>query len=189
MIHRTLPAVLLAAASSLHAAEIPPSMSHYIENDLATWIADAQIIASVREQNARTAGLSEEEVISLDNQWRAEVGQSEQPMIQGVLHSPLSDHLRSFQDASAGRITEIFVMDSVGLNVAASDVTSDYWQGDEAKFQKTFPMGPRAVFVDEIELDESTQRYQGQVSFSVTDPATGDVVGAITFGLDATAFY
>jgi hypothetical protein len=45
-------------------------------------------------------------------------------------------------------ITEMFVMDAKGLNVGQSDVTSDYWQGDEAKWQKTYGAGPGVVFVD-----------------------------------------
>lgn len=73
--------------------------------------------------------------------------------------------------------------------VQAGEVTSDYWQGDEAKFQKSFEMGPGAFFIDDIELGESRQTYRGQVSFAITDPASGDVVGAITIGLNAAAFF
>ena len=81
-------------------------------------------------------------------------------------------------------ITEIFVMDARGLNVAQSDVTSDYWQGDEAKWQDTFSKGPGAVHISEVEEDESTQTFQSQVSMSVTDPADGSVIGAITVGVN-----
>jgi hypothetical protein len=62
-------------------------------------------------------------------------------------------------------------------------VTSDYWQGDEAKWQKTFSMGPDAVFVDEIEKDESTQALQSQISVTIKD-SSGAAVGAITIGLN-----
>ena len=86
-------------------------------------------------------------------------------------------------------IAEVFIMDAQGLNVAASAVTSDYWQGDEAKFQQTYGVGPDAVHISEVELDESTQTYQAQVSLSLTDPATGALIGAVTFGLNAQAFY
>ena len=64
-------------------------------------------------------------------------------------------------------------------------MTSDYWQGDDAKWQKTYQVGPHAVFVDEVEQDESTQRYQTQVSVSIADPVTGEVIGAVTIGIDA----
>ncbi len=80
-------------------------------------------------------------------------------------------------------------MDALGLNVAASGVTSDYWQGDEDKYSKSYGAGPGAVFVDAIEFDESSQSYQGQVSFSLTDPVTGQMIGAVTVGLNAEAFF
>ena len=73
-------------------------------------------------------------------------------------------------------------MDNKGLNVGQSDVTSDYWQGDEAKWQKTFSVGPTAVFVDKVEKDESTQKFQTQVSISIVDG--GAAIGAVTVGLD-----
>ena len=77
---------------------------------------------------------------------------------------------------------EIFVMDNKGANVCMTDKTSDYWQGDEAKFQKSYAGGSGAVFVDDVEFDESTQAYLVQVSVPVKD--NGKVIGAITFGID-----
>lgn len=93
--------------------------------------------------------------------------------------------MQSVREDSQGLITEVFIMDNRGLNVGQSDLTSDYWQGDEAKWQKTYQMGPDAVFVDEVELDESSQRFQTQVSFSITDLVSGEVIGAVTIGIDA----
>ena len=82
-------------------------------------------------------------------------------------------------------ITEVIVMDAKGLNVAASGATSDYWQGDEAKYQETYPKGPGAVHFGEVEFDESSQTYQAQISITVTDPDTGRPIGAMTVGVDA----
>ena len=75
-------------------------------------------------------------------------------------------------------------MDDKGLNVAQSSVTSDYWQGDEAKWQKTFQAGPNAYHIGDVEEDESTQMFQSQVSYAITDPASGKVIGAITVGVN-----
>jgi hypothetical protein len=83
--------------------------------------------------------------------------------------------------------TEIFVMDGRGLNVGQSDVTPDYWQGDEAKWQKTYLEGPGAIHIGDIEMDESTQQFQAQVSVSVVDPASGTVIGAVTVGVNVDA--
>ena len=83
--------------------------------------------------------------------------------------------------------TEIFAMDDKGLNVAQSDVTSDYWQGDEDKWQQTYLVGAGAVHISEVELDDSTQTYQSQVSVTVVDPETNAPIGAITFGINVDA--
>ena len=96
--------------------------------------------------------------------------------------------LPGFVERSEGRITEIILMDSRGMNVAVSDITSDFWQGDEAKYQETYLVGADAVHVGEVELDESSQTYQAQVSFVVTDPQTGESIGAVTVGLNAAEF-
>ena len=189
MFRSALIALSVVVVPAAQASEVPPAMSQYIYENLMSWVNDVRIVAAVAEQNKQTSGLSEAEIIERDNVWRAEVGMANTPLIDTVLNAPLSAFLRDHMEKSEGRITEVFVMDSKGLNVASSGVTSDYWQGDEAKFQQTFPKGAGTVFIDDIELDESTQTYQGQVSFAVTDPARGQVVGAITVGLDASAFF
>ncbi len=189
MFRSTLVALSLLTAQTAFAADVPPAMTQYIEGDLMGWVNDPVIVAAIKEQNVRTASLSSDEIIAQDTDWRAQVGGTDTPLISAVLDAPLSAFLTEHLEKSGGRILEVFVMDHVGLNVAASNVTSDYWQGDEAKFQKTYGAGAGSIFVDDVELDESTQAYQGQVSFAVTDPASGDVIGAITVGLNASAFF
>jgi hypothetical protein len=77
-------------------------------------------------------------------------------------------------------------MDNQGANVAMSDKTSDYWQGDEAKFTKSYNGGKGNIFVDEVKFDNSTQAYLVQVSVPVKD---GDkVIGAITLGINVDKF-
>lgn len=188
MLKKTLFALPFLTASMAQAADVPPAMSAYIYDDLMTWVNDAQIVSAIQAQNTQTGGLTETDILARDTAWRAEVGQTSRPTIDPVINAPLSAFLREHLEKSGGRITEVFVMDGVGLNVAASDVTSDYWQGDEAKFTETYAKGSGSVFIDEIELDESTQTYQGQVSFAITDPNSGEVVGAITVGLNAEFF-
>ncbi|WP_299963233.1 hypothetical protein [uncultured Roseobacter sp.] len=180
---------LVFAATAALAVDAPPAMTAFVEAEIMSWAQGPEVIAAVNEQNARTTSATSDQITAWDTAWRAEVGQTDQPMISEVIEHPLSAALRDQVAASGGRITELFVMDAQGLNVAASDITSDYWQGDEAKHSETYGAGPGAVFVDEIELDESTQTYQGQVSFTLTDPATGEAVGAVTVGLNAESFY
>src|SRR3546814_3027863 len=69
-------------------------------------------------------------------------------------------------------------MDRSGLNAGQSAITSDFWQGDEAKFQKTFQVGPDAIFVDDIEINEDTGAEIAQLNMSIAQD--GKLVGAIT---------
>ncbi len=184
-----LSAPLIVAASLAQAVDAPPAMRAFVESNVLSWASSKQVIDAINTQNTQTAGSSEAQILEWDAQWRAQVGQADQPLISDVMGRDLSVFLKEQVEASGGRITEIFVMDALGLNVAASDVTSDYWQGDEDKFIKSFGAGADAVFVDAVEFDESAQSYQGQISISLTDPATGEVIGAMTIGLNAEAFF
>lgn len=48
-------------------------------------------------------------------------------------------------------------------------------------------MGADAVHFSEIEFDESSQSYQAQISMTISDPATGAPIGAMTVGINADA--
>jgi hypothetical protein len=123
----------------------------------------------------------------MDKDWIAQTDAGSKPMIDAVLGNALSQFLQQQQGAAGGVVTEIFVMDNRGLNVGQSEITSDYWQGDEAKWQKTYQAGADALFIDEVEMDESTQAFQSQLSMSIVDPASGEVIGAITVGINIDA--
>ncbi len=179
-----LAATAAVLATQVSALDVSDAMQDYLDNSIRAWSQDPAIVDAIVEQNVRTAGFDGAMITDLDLAWRAEVGTANTPTIDAVLGAPLSDFLRAQVAASGGTITEVFVMDSVGLNVGSSGVTSDYWQGDEAKFTETYGIGPDAVHFSEIEFDESSQSYQAQISIPVVD-AAGAVIGAITVGVNA----
>lgn len=176
--------IILATASASHADEFTPALKSYLETSIADWAQSDVLLEAIRSANARTSGYDAARIDEMDQAWRAEVGAASSPTIQPVLESAAADFLRDQVERSGGAITEAFVMDSVGLNVAASDVTSDMWQGDEAKFQKTYSVGAGAVHIGDVEFDESSQSYSAQISVSISDPATGELLGALTVGID-----
>lgn len=180
-------ATLTLAANSASAGAVEDNMKSYVETEVRSWFADPSIVAAVQAANTAHAALSPGDIATLDDQWKAEVG-TDSALIKKVTESATSAFLRDRIASSDGKVTEIIVMDNHGLNVAISDVTSDYWQGDEDKFQKSFGMGASAFHVSEVELDESTQTYQAQLSFTLTDPATGAPLGAVTVGVNAESF-
>jgi len=155
-----------------------------VEDQIKGWTTNAVIVEAVRSQNDKHAGLTQADIDALDKKWRAETEASAKPMINGLLGRDASKILVGYKNDGAGLFTEIFAMDNKGLNVAQSDVTSDYWQGDEAKWKKSFLAGPDGLFIDEVEFDESTQTYQAQVSISIADPDSGEAIGAITVGIN-----
>ncbi|WP_425418176.1 hypothetical protein [Oricola indica] len=177
-------AMTFAVNASMASGEHIPAVTDYANANIKPWLSDAAVVAAIKAQNEANSGLAQADIDSLDQKWRAGVDGGDMTLIDTVLANSLSDYLREKQMGSNGVITEIFVMDAKGLNVGQSDVTSDYWQGDEGKFQKTYGSGDAAaIFVDEAEKDESTQMLQSQVSMTVADE-TGQPIGAITVGIN-----
>jgi hypothetical protein len=80
-------------------------------------------------------------------------------------------------------VVEAFVMNDRGTLVCSMAETTDYWQGDEAKWQKTFVEG-REAFVEEPAFDVSSGKYAIQVSVPVAE--AGKRIGAVTLTLKLT---
>ena len=178
-----LAGVLLSSPAVAEEPHVAP-MQDFARAKVAEWVRNAALVEAIKAQNSKHAGLTQAEIDNMDQQWRSETGAASRPMIERILSNGLSKYLAGLKEQEQGLVTEIFVMDNKGLNVGQSDVTSDYWQGDEAKWKKTYLAGPDAVFVDEIEQDESTQMFQSQLSMTITDPGSGEVIGAITVGVN-----
>ena len=170
----------VALAEEAHVAPVKA----YVSENVVSWAKDPVVIDAIRKQNEEHAGLDQAKIDELDKEWRAQATAADKPLIDEVLGREISKFLAAKKDESAGMITEVFVMDNKGLNVGQSDVTSDYWQGDEAKWQDTYLVGPDALFVDEVEQDESTQALQSQASMTIVDPDSGEAIGAITIGIN-----
>lgn len=156
----------------------------YAEEQLSKWLENEDLIQAIRDQNAAHSGLTQADIDQLDLDWRAERKAEAKPLINRLLSQPTSEWLRGQQAETANFVTEVFAMDNHGLNVAQSVETSDYWQGDEAKWQKTFGNGSGDIHISEVEFDDSTGSYQSQVSMPIKDPSTGELIGAITFGVN-----
>lgn len=154
-------------------------------NLVRDWLKNPVVEISIQAQNKRYKDLPQAEVDKLDKQWRAERKSEDQPLIAATLSSPLSSYLTQIQAASAGLFTEIFVMDAKGLNVGQSSITSDFWQGDEGKFQKTFPNGAAAVFIDDPEFEDKSQTWRAQVNLTVSDK-DNKPIGAVTVEYNLT---
>ncbi|MBU1248866.1 MAG: hypothetical protein KKB70_09215 [Proteobacteria bacterium] len=169
--------VSMLSTGVVFAEEAPQKIKDLATSELAAYGTDAGIIAAVKAQNAK--GITLDAIKAKDEQWKGDAGLAD--YMKAIVDGSCGPQIRAMQK-SKPYYAEIFVMDNQGANVCMTDKTSDYWQGDEAKFQKSFAGSAGAVFVDEVEFDDSSQSYLVQVSVPVIDG--GKAIGAITFGID-----
>lgn len=179
-------AITLIAAAGLgltqhvYAEGAPQHVLDRIEALKHEWAANPVLVEAVLAQNARNTPLSA--IQQLDEQWRHTSGFA--AFMGPVLDNPAAEELARLE-RDAGFVMESFVMDNQGALVAATNKTSDYWQGDEAKFTESFKGGQGAVHVGEVEFDSSAQKYLAQVSLPIMKD--GKAIGAITIGVDVDA--
>lgn len=168
---------MVLAGTLAFGEQAPQKIVDLAQTQLARLGENPVIVAAVKAENDKGKAL--DDIKAMDEKWKATPGVVD--YMQALMDSECGKVLREIQ-ASQPFYAEIFVMDNQGANVAMTDKTSDYWQGDEAKFKKSFNNGQGAVFVDDVEFDESAQAYLVQVSVPVKDG--GKVIGAITIGID-----
>lgn len=177
----------LCISSSSPADNVTAELLAFAHTQATNIASRADVIEQVKRQNKVHATLSQAQIAVLDKDWRQQFGNAKAPLINSLMDTPLSDALRHLQLHSNELITEIIIMDNRGLNVAQSTVTSDYWQGDEAKWLQTFMVGPDAEHVGELGRDDSTGSIQIQVSRTISD-SHGQPIGAVTVGVAPVQF-
>jgi len=138
--------------------------------------ADPVLIAAIKQQNAKKMSLTE--IQKIDKAWT----DGDTKVSNEVSARPCSVKLQELLKKQPD-LVEAFAMDDQGANVCMSDRTSDYWQGDEAKWQKSFNGGKGGVNFDERKFDSSAKAVVVQVSVPVLDQ--GKVIGALTVGVKA----
>ena len=170
-------AVLLGSTFAVH-AQSAGTVQKLLTDEatrLQAWGSDPAIVAAVKAQNAKRATLAQ--VKSLDEQWAAGKAES---LVKQVTTGTCADHLRKLVAGNAG-YGETFLMDNQGALVCATAKTTDYWQGDEAKWQRAYSNGKGEVFIDRPKFDDSSSQRLAQISVPVLD--NGAAIGAITIGI------
>ncbi len=173
-----LPGAARAGAPAAPAA--PASPLARVEAALPIVRAMAQepkVVAKVKAQNARKVALAE--IQRLDREWMAASGTT--PFMKAHLDNDCARALL----AHAGELkamAEAFAMDNQGALVCTTRKTSDYWQGDEDKWSRSYHQGVGVEFVDKPQFDESSQTFAVQISVPVKD--AGQTIGALTVTLN-----
>ena len=174
-----LAAAALFLAPALVAAEsqdVPKTLIDFAQTTLVEFAKDPAIVQAVEAQNAR--GVLLERIKEMDRSWIAT------KIIDGfmwdLMRSRCSYLLMNFQ-LQHKFIAEAFVMDNKGALVGLTNKTSDYWQGDGAKFVESYKGGEGAIHYGDVEYDDSINEIVIQVSVPVMRGSRA--IGAITFGI------
>lgn len=162
-------------------AETFPSGVNDLVPILKAWGQDPVLIAAVQAQNQ--TGLSLDAIKNRDEKWRATDGIDD--FMKSLMESPAAKRMLEFEKSEPFYF-ELFLMDNQGANVAMTNKTSDYWQGDEAKWQASYNNGKGSVHFSDVEFDESAQDYLLQISVPIVD--NDKVIGAMTVGINLDIF-
>jgi hypothetical protein len=168
--------LLVASMAFAQSADVMQKRLQTESVKLQAWTTDKVLVNAVVAQNGQHLAMAEIE--RRDKEWIA--GHAE-ALVKQMLTGPCSDRLRQLT-ATSPIYGETFVMDDQGALVCTNVKTSDYWQGDEAKWQKSFDGGKGAVFIDRPRMDDSAKEHLAQISLPIHD-AAGHVVGAMTIGI------
>lgn len=129
------------------------------------------------------------DVMTIDSQWQAMAPFQTPELAEEILAMPGSRALHAWQQSHPGLITEVMVVNDMGTLAAISQLTSDYWQGDEPKFQKVMggtgagATAGKPLFMSPIRYDTSAARFQVTVSTAVTSDDGGAALGVVVLGL------
>lgn len=141
---------------------------------LILWSRDAGIIEAVTAANGSLMPI--EAVLQRDAAWQN--NQSEAGFEDSFSENVCAEILRGLMSRNTG-FFEAFVMDKQGGIVCLTSRTSDYWQGDETKWQ--IPFKQRSVNIGALEFDASAERPLVQISLPILGKSD-DVIGVITIG-------
>lgn len=175
-------ALLLAGALAWPARDPAPDPA--IDAFLAAVARDPLVLAAVAAQNAALAGQPDSEIAALDAQWTAEAARGGGPLVDAVLAMPASRRLAALV-AGSGVARAAIVMDDRGRNAAVSFATTDYLQGDEAKWRETFAKPPGTRHAGRPEQGQFGEAAVCWLSEGIADPATGAAIGAVSVAVDA----
>ncbi|WP_439135180.1 PDC sensor domain-containing protein [Pseudomaricurvus sp.] len=174
-------AMSLILFSATHAAQVKWDQETVLtvlrqEIDRIETMAEHPIILNaVSVQNAEK--LSQTTIMQRDQVW-IESGR-EAPFKQTMLASPASQYLRNIAIKNPS-FTELLLLDNQGANIAVYPLTSDYWQGDEMKWQAIM-RDQRTSYVGPMEYDVSSGLNSIQISLPVKQGNT--TVGVIVVGV------
>jgi hypothetical protein len=153
----------------------------FIKKNLLKWINNDILVSAIKEANKKNSGRTQAQIDILDKKWIAST--TVEDWMKPYMENPAANFLMEKQKDTENLIAEVFIMDYQGCIVAETSKTSDFLQGDEAKFSNSYMA--QAIFIDKIKYDESSKTSSMQISLPIIDKSNANkIVGAITITVD-----
>lgn len=159
-------------------------ITELLSQKIDRWKRIPKLEQGLKKRNLKSRFITEQEVTKRDKEWNESFLESDFSYSLSLIDQELSAELREIKKQSQDVITEIIVTDERGLNFAISDMTSDYWQGDEEKFTEVFGQPANTIHFGPINYDESTKRFQLQLSVPLYAEENAEPQGVMVFGVD-----
>lgn len=159
----------------------------HVMGHVLPFISQTLIIEEIEKQNARYADFTLADIQRLDKTWVNELQTEQYDLITQTLLSPVSLKLYEYkQSIDKNLICEMIVMDDKGMNVGQLSPSSDYWQGDEDKWNIPFNEKPNELYIGPaVSFDNSSQCYVVQASIAIHQPETGEEIGVVMISYNA----
>lgn len=134
------------------------------------------LINAVRQQNSEA--LDMKTIEQREQEWKA--GSQSIELKISMLMGDHATVMQRFIDGNRG-LSDIYLTDNQGANVAAYPLTDDYWQGDEEEWAMSFNNGSGQVFIGSLEQDKKTNSLFTHVSAPVLD--RNKTIGVLVVGV------
>jgi len=162
-----------------HLEQIAERTAAAVDTFVLRRIIDVSLLARVPEvREAAATGARRpfelDAVRQIDDQWQR---QQTPPAAAGdLLNNPASRFLRDVAQNDT-IYSELLLTDAQGRLVAASNITSDYFQADEEWWRDTF--NGRGPNISDVLWDDSARTYAIEISVPVFAPGSDDVSGVL----------
>jgi methyl-accepting chemotaxis protein len=160
-------------------------------NTLKTLALAPSVIEAVEAANQTYVGRDQAdldaEIAVLDEAWRDE-DPSIESLVRDVAKNETSTYLQAFLQAFPEEV-EVFVTDLQGLNVAMTDRTSDYLQADETWWQRAYNNGQGAIYLSDVEYDESAQVWAIDIGIPIFDREGQQIIGVLRGTVDISVVF
>lgn len=160
------------------AEERHAKMQKLVVEKLLAFCTNPVFVKEVTAQNDKKVTL--DDIKKTDEEWQK--AESELPIQkEKMTNACAKEIIKIVKELKV--IGETFVMDNQGANVGQNALTSDYWQGDEPKWQKSYNEAKGGVDIAEPKFDKSSNTVEQKVSLPIINEK-GEVIGAVSWGLN-----